>query len=324
MRQFMSTPIGRPATWATSGTCAGTSCSNVRTRFHRREVELGQVEADRALDLGGQLGHPRQLAGDHAVLTRELVDALAGRREGRADAEQLVAGGERAGDELAVDRAVQRRARRREAQRARVERLVHQRGHLRDVVRRGRLVGGAAVAHDVRPQRAVRHLGAEIDRERPPRERVEVLRERLPLPGDALGHRGARDVFDALHQPDEPGVAVRRGGREPDAAVAHDRGRDAVPARRRQHRIPRGLRVVVRVQIDEPGRDEQARSVDLTAPAPDGADRRDAASVEGEIPGERWLTRPVDDRPAPNHYVVHVDPSCPSCSYREHDSSYQA
>src|SRR5207248_2643319 len=52
-------------------------------------------------------------------------------------------------------------------------------------------------------------------------------------------------------------VAVRRArGRDAEAAVPHhDRG-DAVPGRDGEHAVPEDLRVVVRVDVDEPGRDD--------------------------------------------------------------------
>ena len=84
-----------------------------------------------------------------------------------------------------------------------------------------------------------------------PLERVEVLGEGLPVPLDALGERGAGDVLDALHQLDEPLVPVGARRREADAAVAEDGGGHAVPARRREVRVPGGLAVEVGVHVDE-------------------------------------------------------------------------
>ena len=93
-------------------------------------------------------------------------------------------------------------------------------------------------------------------------ERVEVLGERLPAPVDALGERGAGDVLDALHQLDQPLLVARAHRREPDAAVAGDDGGDAVPDDGSSSGSQRGLAVVVRVDVDEPGRDEQPGGVD--------------------------------------------------------------
>ena len=121
-----------------------------------------------------------------------------------------------------------------------------------------RLVPRAAVAHDVGADGAVRHVRRDVDRARQLLERVEVLGEALPLPRDAFGERGAGDVLDAFHEADQPLVAIGGGGREADAAVAHDDGRDAVPRRRRHLGVPRRLAVVVGVDVDEAGRDDLA------------------------------------------------------------------
>ena len=93
-------------------------------------------------------------------------------------------------------------------------------------------------------------------------ERVEVLGERLPLPLDALVQRGAGDVLDALHQLDEALLLARAHRGEADAAVADHDGGDAVAGRRVEHRVPRGLAVVVGVDVDEARRDDAARRVD--------------------------------------------------------------
>ena len=107
--------------------------------------------------------------------------------------------------------------------RAGVDRFGDDAGHLRDVVGRRGLVARAALAHDVGAHRAVRHLRADVERELRGVERVEELGEALPRPADAFRQRGAGDVLDALHQPDEP-LAPFGGDRgEPDAAVAHQR-----------------------------------------------------------------------------------------------------
>ena len=67
------------------------------------------------------------------------------------------------------------------------------------------------------------------------------------------------DVLHALHQLDEPLVAVGGRRREADAAVAHHHGGDAVPRARRDPRVPGDLGVVVGVDVDPPGRDAAGR-----------------------------------------------------------------
>ena len=59
------------------------------------------------------------------------------------------------------------------------------------------------------------------------------------------------NVLDAFHETDEPVVLVGLGRREADAAVAHDDRGHAVPAARREQRVPGDLAVEVRVHVDE-------------------------------------------------------------------------
>ena len=190
--------------------------------------------------------------------------------------------------------------------------FAHDHGHGRDLVGVGRFVGGAALAHRIRAHRPVRHLHTDVDGERAAVERVEVFGERLPGPVHPLAQRGTGDVFDALHQTDEPLLRTRAHRRESDAAVPGDDGGDAVSRRRLEDRVPCGLTVVVRVHVDEPWSDEHAGRVDrlggfaVERPVRHGDDdavlRRDVA-VEASGSGA------VDDRAAGDLQVVHTSTS---------------
>ena len=102
-----------------------------------------------------------------------------------------------------------------EAEGAGLDALAGEFGHQRDVVGGGVLVVRAALAHHVQPQRAVRHLGADVDVVRPLVDGVEELGERLPVPRQALVERGAGDVLDAFHQLDELAVVAVGTGAKP-------------------------------------------------------------------------------------------------------------
>ena len=221
----------------------------------------------------------------------------------------LLVRGERAGYLAAVDRLVQLEPVHREAHRARADAFGDQLGHTDDVVVGGGLVGRAPLAHHEGAHRAVRHLGGDVEGARDAVERVEVLADGLPVPPDRLAQGRAGDALDALHQADEPVVAVGRGGREADAAVAHDHGGDAVPDRRREQRVPGDLPVVVGVHVDEAGRDREAGGVELLATGlVDGADRGDAAVVDGDVGRRRATTPAVDHGSVPDHQIVHGSP----------------
>ena len=128
--------------------------------------------------------------------------------QGAPDAEQLVLSGVGAGDRLAVNGPVPDGARGGEAQCAGPDGLEDDGPHGVDLFGVGWLIAGATLAHDVGPDGAVGDLGADVDCPLTAFERVEVFGEGLPFPVHALAQGGAGDVLDALHEPDQPVVAV--------------------------------------------------------------------------------------------------------------------
>ena len=265
----------------------------------------------------GEPAHPRHLPlGRGEVLAerargRELEHAGAELAEHAADAEQLVLGRERAGHRLAVDGHVRDRARRREAERAGVDALAHDRGHRLDVVG-GR---GLVAARRARPSRS-----------RAPRRAAPACRRRAPSArgrprrgtrGRSPSPTGCRPTSAAPGMSSTPSISpmsqsCRSGAhrREADAAVAHHDGGHAVPARRREQRVPRDLAVEVRVDVDEAGRDEQRRRrrSSRARRAVDRADLGDDAVGDRDVGGARRRPGAVDDGPALDHEIVHAFP----------------
>ena len=149
--------------------------------------------------------------------------------------------------------------------------------HLGDVVGGGVLVAGAALAHDVDAQRRVGDVAAMSMAYSRRAERVEVLGEGLPLPLDALVQRGAGDVLDALHQLDQPLVLPGRTGAKPTPQLPVTTVVTPWQAEGSSSVVPGGLAVVVGVDVDEAGRDDEARGVDGlggVARRPSGRPRR--------------------------------------------------
>ncbi len=185
-------------------------------------------------------------------------------------------------------------------------------GHGLDVVAVGGLVARPALAHHVGTHCAVGNLDAHVDGLGHGLHGVEELGEGLPSPADPRRQRRAGDVLDPLHEPDEPVVTVGTHGREADPAVARDHGGDAVPARRREKRVPGDLAVVVGVDVHEPGCDERPVGVDLSLAAPCDLSHLDHdATAHGDIGGARRGPGAVDDRSPPDDQVVHGPPPPP-------------
>ena len=235
-------------------------------------VDLGQGgDGQRS---AADLGHgadQRELAVQVDEVSHQLEDAHPGGAHTPGDAQQLVGRGRQARRRPPVARTVVDRPGGREAEGPGPDPVGRQPAHRLDLVGRRDLgVLGAPVAHHVAPQCAVRDLRGHVHGVGQSVEHVEVLREALPPPADALGQRRARDVLHALHQGDQPVVTVGLHRREPDATVAHDHGRDALPRGRGQQRVPGDLTVVVGVDVDPAGRDQQPRR----RPAPPGPHRR--------------------------------------------------
>jgi hypothetical protein len=185
--------------------------------------------------------------------------------------------------------------------------------HGPEIVLAGRLLE-RPLAHHVGAERRVADVAGVVDPLGQGLQAVEELRERRPPPVDPGGHRLGRDVLGALEVPDDQVLVGRRAGREGETAVAHDDGRDAMPARRGPERVPEDLRVHVGVPVHEAGRDDLAVGVDLLAGALlDAADGHDAAVTDshvGAVPGQAG---PVDDGPVLDDEVVRhrLGPSSP-------------
>ena len=108
-------------------------------------------------------------------------------------------------------------------------------------------------------------------------------------------------AFRAGHREHGAVAPFRHHRREAEAAVAEHDGRDAVPAGDGAVRVPLNLRVVVGVEINEPGRDDQPVGINhpLRAGADASADAGNAPVLDPQIAPIARHPRAIHNRPAP-------------------------
>ena len=86
---------------------------------------------------------------------------------------------------------------------------------------------------------------------------------------------------------------------EPDPAIAEKDGRDTVPRRGCEDRVPCRLPVIMGVHIDSARRDQQTVGVDHPATRPGfAAGHSNPLAVDRDIPTEGRAAGPVNDRAA--------------------------
>ncbi len=164
---------------------------------------------------------------------------------------------------LNANRTVRMQALRRPTASASVHRFVEEADYLALFGGGGHpMFGLLGTSHHPRDERAERDTGHQIDSLGLALQAIEELRKRHPIPRQTGLHRGIRDALQASHREHRPLALLRPHRGKAEAAVAdHDRGH-AVPSRNRAVGIPKNLRVIVRVQVDESGSDNQAGSVE--------------------------------------------------------------
>ncbi len=182
------------------------------------------------------------------------------------------------------------------AHRAGVHRRFGQRRHLRDIVHARLFAIGTAFAHHEHTQRGVWQLQANIQVELAAGQAVEIFREALPIPRQAVLQDREGQILHAFHQPDQPILILHPTRREAHPAIAGNHRGDTVPRRRLQPLVPGRLPVIMGVHIDETGGDKQAFGVNFLGAAPiDLANGGNAAILDRDIAFEPGAAAPVDN-----------------------------
>ena len=261
----------------------------------RRMLGLRRIVEQRAID-DGPAGEPGQFfheGNGRALAAGRHGDAVAvPRHHPRQRAELVVAGQARRHRDAAIA-VVVLEGRGAQPDGAGRQRFVEQRRHLREFVGR-RLALGACIAHHHGAQRRVRAEGGDVGRDATPGDEVEVAREIVELPVDALAQRVERHRLDLGEIPEQRVARGRRRRGNAEAAIADHHRRDAQRRRRRGRGIPGELRVVMGVDVDHAGRQHQARRVHRLARRPEiAADGGDAPVLHRDVHLAHRIAEPV-------------------------------
>ena len=178
---------------------------------------------------------------------------MSGSFEGAPNTQQFLLGRGRARYELTIDRLVQDGPRRREADRSCTQALLDDGRHSRNLCFGRLLIGRAAITHDIRAHCTMGNLSSHVDGAVQLLQCVQIFRKRFPVPGHTLSQRTAGNIFDTLHQSNQPVLPIGRGRREAHTAITHYDCGDPMPRRGRHLLIPGRLAVIVRMDIDKTG-----------------------------------------------------------------------
>ena len=109
--------------------------------------------------------------------------------------------------------------------------------------------------------------------------------------------RRPRDVFDTLHQFDEPLLFTGANRGEPNAAVTDNDGCHAVTCRRIKNGVPSCLPVVMSVDINEAWRNNQSRCIDRFASVTTDItpDFNNDAILDGDVTDITWRASAIDN-----------------------------
>ena len=205
---------------------------------------------------------------------------------------ELITGGESAGNGQAVSPAVGHGKAGGQTGRPGVDGLGHHLHHAGHLVVGGRPLIGL-VAHHEQSQGGVADVGPKVEGDAPVGNGVQILGERLEVPGDALGQAVHVHVFDVFQRAGDEVLVAGPGGRYRKAAVAGDHRSHPVVARGSEGRIPEHLGVVVGVDVDEAGGHHLAAGVQLDPARQPRTDLANTVPGDGDIGLPSRLPRTV-------------------------------
>src|SRR6185369_4416 len=243
--------------------------------------------------------HPLKFFPGSLKIADHFENAMPGVAHGASDGHQLLLARRGSWNRLAIDGLVKDSARRGEPECTSADPVLHDASHLGYVFCSRDDARPLAITQHIGTHSTVRDMGAYVNRTRHPIQRVQVLGERLPIPFQALGQRGAGYVLDTFHQADQPIMLIRPGRCKTDATIADNDRRHPMPTRRRHLLVPSSLTVIMSVNVHKARRHNHSGRIDLLSTmAFDNPDVSDQPPVNRDIGSDRWLASSVHNQPA--------------------------
>ena len=182
--------------------------------------------------------------------------------------------------------------------------------HLCKIFSGGVFISRAAFTHDVSTNSTVWNVCSNINGIATLVNRLEVFRERFPLPTNSFMQCSARNVFDTFHQLHKPLFLSWSNWCKAHAAVANNHGGHAMTTGWLQQCVPTDLTVIVRMNVNEARCDEFAVCIDFFECFADDAIRNfhNDPARNGNVSNMRWCACAINNCAPANDDVKHVKP----------------
>ena len=145
------------------------------------------------------------------------------------------------------------------------------------------------------------HLGADVHHAWHLFETVHIFRERFPVERHSFRQDGTGNILDTFHKINQVVGLVCPYRRKPYTAVTKNSSRDAVPGRWCEVRVPGGLPVIVRVDINKSWGHQKSPGVNFPCCGPFTITDVDNETVlDGNVRPSCGCTRAINDHAAPD------------------------
>ena len=201
---------------------------------------------------------------------------------------------------------MRRRFRSRIAERTGLQSFPHDALHAPDLVRPRRPFGGFR-SEGIKAQRRMPQKNGHVDQRTLLFHDIEILGKRLepPIVAETGLKRLDAHALDILERPQDKAAMLLARRCDAEAAIAHHDRRHTVPRRDRQLPVPKKLRIVMRMDVDDAGSNHLPPGIDSRLRAGGGVSHGHNFAVENtDVSGITRRTGAVHDESARDLQVV--------------------